>query len=149
MMKKGHFLFCAATLVVAAAHLTSCTQDDENYANDMYTMAEKLETRTPEPGGGELPSYTKSADMKYVSFYFKKLGDTNIYLWILATNDMSTFGAYGVAEAANLSFRTAEVTKTSEDSLNYFFKVKVRIEDQRFNKYNATKDISCPKSAFN
>ena len=49
MMKKGHLLFCAATLVVAAAHLTSCTQDDENYANDMYTMAEKLETRAGEP----------------------------------------------------------------------------------------------------
>ena len=39
--------FIAATIIL----VSSCSQDDDFYESDMYTMAEELETRAGEPGG--------------------------------------------------------------------------------------------------
>ena len=44
--------FIAATIIL----VSSCSQDDDFYDSDMYTMAEELETRAGEPGGGYTPT---------------------------------------------------------------------------------------------
>mgnify|MGYP006916119153 CR=1 FL=1 len=46
--------FIAATIIL----VSSCSQDDDYYDSDMYTMAEKLETRAGEGGGTPNPSDT-------------------------------------------------------------------------------------------
>ena len=59
--------FIAATIIL----VSSCSQDDDYYESDMYTMAEKLETRAGEGGGGE------SGYMKILAgtdtFYYENL----------------------------------------------------------------------------
>lgn len=56
-MKKILSYLCGicATAFIASTIITvsSCSQDDDYYESDMYTMAEPLETRAAEPGTGE------------------------------------------------------------------------------------------------
>ena len=54
--------FIAATIIL----ISSCSQDDDFYESDKYTMAEELETRTPEPGGG---GSDKPSKIKYSKTY--------------------------------------------------------------------------------
>ena len=66
---KKNFNLCGifATMFVAATIFTvsSCSQDDDYYESDMYTMAEPSETRAAEPGGGELNPENPKLDCGY------------------------------------------------------------------------------------
>ena len=60
--------FIAATIIL----VSSCSQDDDFYESDMYTMAEELETRAGEPGGGgeSKPSKIRCYESSNETFIF-------------------------------------------------------------------------------
>ena len=60
MKKKFNLCGIFSTMFVAATIFTisSCSQDDDYYESDMYTMAEPLETRAAEPGGEQITYFT-------------------------------------------------------------------------------------------
>ena len=141
-------LFVTTTMVL----LASCSQDDDYYDSDMYTLAE-TGTRLSE-SEETLPSYSRVADMGSVLVNFKNtMGhivlSTNVHLRILATTDMTQFNAHVEVNPKDGEFNTATVTKQSEDSINYVFKVKINIFDRYENKLKGTIEQSCPKSSFN
>lgn len=56
MKTKTNFCgtFAIVFMVATAIIITSCSQDDDDYNSDMYTLAEKMETRSGgDPGGGQ------------------------------------------------------------------------------------------------
>ena len=86
-------LFLTTTMVL----LVSCSQDDDNYDSDMYTLAE-MGTRLVGDGEDTSPAFSKIADMGSVLIDFKNMmghtvNSTKVRLYILATNDMTQFGA--------------------------------------------------------
>ena len=68
-MKKIFSTLCGicATAFIASTIITvsSCSQDDDYYESDMYTMAEPLETRAAEPGTGEPLMIAAGSDTIY------------------------------------------------------------------------------------
>ena len=75
MKKKFNLCGIFATMFVAAIifSVSSCSQDDDYYESDMYTMAEPLETRAglePSPGGGnDNKMYEATCTLNNVRFY--------------------------------------------------------------------------------
>ena len=106
-------------------------------------------------GDGEdtSPAFSKIADMDSVLIDFKNMmghtvNSTKVRLYILATNDMTQFGARAELNPRDGDFRTASVKLLDDDSLNYTFKVTINILDRYENKQKGIIELPCPKSSF-
>lgn len=57
MVKFTNFcgIFATTFMVATAITIASCSQDDDYYDSNMYTLAEKMETRSGGDPGGEVP----------------------------------------------------------------------------------------------
>ena len=74
MRIKSNFcgIFATAFIVTTTFVIASCSQDDDYYDSDMYTLAEKMETRSGgDPGGG---GGQPSGDLTY--FYANNITKT-------------------------------------------------------------------------
>ena len=75
MKLKSNFcgIFATTFMVATAITIASCSQDDDYYDSNMYTLAEKMETRSGgDPGGGtggEALKILAGAD----TFYYREL----------------------------------------------------------------------------
>ena len=141
-------VFVTTTMVL----LASCSQDDDYYDSDMYTLAE-MGTRLVGDGEDTSPAFSKIADMDSVLIDFKNMmghtvNSTKVRLYILATNDMTQFGARAELNPRDGDFRTASVKLLDDDSLNYTFKVTINILDRYENKQKGIIELPCPKSSF-
>ncbi len=152
---------CATAFIVTTIFtISSCSQDDDYYESDMYTMAEPLETRAAEPGGGgepegNAPQYTHSANMGNVSVKLKKNGlsgetkTVNVLMYILADSAFQNFGAHVTLNPEDGSCRSSSSTKIGEDPKNYFFRVHISAQDRRLNYWKGDTDVTCPIASFN
>ena len=92
---RTKLIFCgivATAFIVATIILvSSCSQDDDYYESDKYTMAEKLETRAGESGGGGTPipndtlytqyefTFEYAPSSPYPAYPFTTLIDVKLY----------------------------------------------------------------------
>lgn len=76
MKTKTNFcgIFATTFMVATAITIASCSQDDDDYNSNMYTLAEKMETRSGgDPGGGtggEALKILAGADTFYCRTFF-------------------------------------------------------------------------------
>ena len=154
MRKITNFCGIFATLFVTTTIilLASCSQEDDNYESDMYTLAE-MGTRLGGNGEDVPPSFSKIADMDSVLIDFKNMmghtvNSTKVHLCILATDDMTQFDARVELNPRDGDFRTASVKILDDDSINYIFKVTIKILDRYENKQKGIVELPCPKSSF-
>lgn len=156
MMKFTNFCGIFATVFVTTTMviLASCSQDDDYYDNsEMYTLAEEMGTRLGGNGEDVPPSFSKIADMDSVLIDFKNMmghtvNSTKVHLCILATDDMTQFDARVELNPRDGDFRTASVKILDDDSINYIFKVTIKILDRYENKQKGIVELPCPKSSF-
>ena len=124
MRKKFDFCGIFATMFVAATIFTvsSCSQDDDYYESDMYTMAEPLETRAVEGGGGGTVLLRK--DTMYTQYIFQFRPAQKDTAWVFgSTIDLRLFRANDELHAEIMAYGTP--TPFPEDATGFgFFSVK-------------------------
>lgn len=76
MVKFTNFcgIFATVFILTTTVIIASCSQDDDYYESDMYTLAEKMETRSggdPGTGGGGIDNtlYEATCSLSNVKFY--------------------------------------------------------------------------------
>ena len=99
MMKKNiNFCGIFAIMFVAAIifSVSSCSQDDDYYESDMYTMAEPLEARAilePNPGGGDgndVPYQSNECGIWCILYMNKKVNSYSTYSAVVDSAVSST-----------------------------------------------------------
>ncbi len=157
MRKISNFcgIFAALFVTTTMVLLASCSQDDDNYDSDMYTLAE-MGTRLVGDGEDKSQAFSKIADMGSVLVNFKNMMghtvmSTNVHLYILATEDMTHFNARADLNPQDGGFDSATASRLEEkeDSTKYVFRIKMNIHDRHENKLRGTIEQVCPKSSFN
>jgi hypothetical protein len=125
MRIKSNFcgIFATVFMVVTAITIASCSQDDDDYNSDMYTLAEKMETRSGvEGGGGENPTNPK-LDCGYWALVHLGANEPAVDSMAKAKgwtgNGMSVFTVYAIGEAL-LGFSKHMQGKEARDSLEIF-----------------------------
>ena len=142
---------CATAFIVTTIFtISSCSQDDDYYESDMYTMAEPLETRAAEPGGGELITYHKY-------FYANNVTGTNtintnlsvshtmdcpINLWDFLSPQINSDIIIKSAVIPHAEFSYRKETKQSD---HYLVEFKVRYSEYEKDSlvYKETSIIPC------
>ena len=127
-MTKTSFCGIFATLFVTTTMvlLASCSQDDDYYESDMYTLAE-MGTRLgdPEPGGGEASvvysSYNLVADAgeHWIPFFRQGIPSgeyLQIHLYALADSAFAQWGGYTKAMNKKVSVRYSNHEKRNPRS---------------------------------
>jgi|GEM_PF-6169271 len=158
-MKRISFCGIFATLFVTTTMvlLASCSQDDDYYESDMYTLAE-MGTRLgdPEPGGGEAPvvysSYNLVADAgeHWIPFFrqgFPSCEYLQIHLYALADSAFAQWGGYTKAmnKKVSVTSTTADTVSTDSLNVNLMFHIEVHYKGDDWSSWTSH---SIPKSSF-
>ena len=146
-------VFVTTTMVL----LASCSQDDDYYESDMYTLAE-MGTRLgdPEPGGGEASvvysSYNLVADAgeHWIPFFRQGIPSgeyLQIHLYALADSAFAQWGGYTKAmnKKVSVSSTTADTVSTDSLNVNLMFHIEVHYKGDDWSSWTSH---SIPKSSF-
>ena len=154
---KKKFNFCGifSTMFVAATifSVSSCSQDDDYYESDMYTMAEPLETRAAEPGEGN-HTYTRVADMGEILVPFTSKGSSKVlakgvHCFIISDDSLKTFSTSArlVNEAeGHITYSTAQ--DVVMDSVKVTLTLAVTMEDTKGKEWSGGYTLSCLYNKF-
>jgi hypothetical protein len=86
MVKFTNFcgIFATTFMVATAITIASCSQDDDDYNSNMYTLAEKMETRSGgDPGGGYTPLPNDTIEVTYPFSTSTLNGEITTYISML------------------------------------------------------------------
>ena len=156
-MKKIFSTLCGicATAFIASTIITvsSCSQDDDYYESDMYTMAEPLETRAAEPGEGN-HTYTRVADMGEILVPFTSKGSSKVlakgvHCFIISDDSLKTFSTSArlVNEAeGHITYSTAQ--DVVMDSVKVTLTLAVTMEDTKGKEWSGGYTLSCLYNKF-
>ena len=91
MMKFTNFCGIFATVFVTTTMviLASCSQDDETYDSDMYTLAEEMGTRSGGDGGDIGATQTLSYNSNTSSYVDVPVRKNECALWALITGTIT------------------------------------------------------------
>ena len=163
MMKFKNFCGIFATLFVTTTIilLASCSQDDDNYDSDMYTMAE-MGTRLGgkgDPGsggsgtGGDPPMiiYNRYSDMGEYQLHFLNsvLGLTSLKANLMALTDsaFTRWDGRATFEDKNVQVKSLTVEHVNSDTINVYLRFNIEIVYQN-NIWSHSNIYSCPISSF-
>ena len=163
MRKFSNFCGIFATVFVTTTIvlLASCSQDDDNYDSDMYTMAE-MGTRLGgkgEPGsggsgtGGETPmiTYNRYSDMGEYQLHFlnSALGHTSLKANLMALTDsaFTRWDGRATFEDKKVQVESLTVEHVNSDTINVYLRFNIEIEYQK-NRWTHSNIYPCPISSF-
>lgn len=161
MMKFTNFCGIFATIFVTTTIilLASCSQDDETYDSDMYTLAEEMGTRSggnggdPGGGGGEgtIDTVYLCGDLgeHWVHFLSSSLTGTSlkVHLYALADSSLTHWAARAQFDDRTVEVESITADYVSSDSLNVNLRLNIEIFYQ--NKYwTGSNTYSCPRALF-
>ena len=159
MVKFTNFcgIFATVFMVATAITIVSCSQDDDDYNSNMYTLAEEMETRSggdPESGGGYTPTYNHIYYVGTENVLFAKQGSgiirtIPVEIYALANNTYTSFGVKAVLQGANTdSLQSATVNVESSDTVQVSLTFSFTIKDGYGQIWNGGWNESCKYSSF-
>lgn len=164
MIKLSNFCGIFATVFVTTTIilLASCSQDDDNYDSDMYTMAEmgtRLGGEGGDPGGGgsgtgggtPMITYNMYSDMGEYQLHFlnSALGHTSLKANLKALTDsaFTQWSGHATFEDKNVQVESLTVEHVNSDTINVYLRFNIEILYKN-NTWTHSNIYSCPISSF-